>query len=110
MADEYISRCLSAISALTRPLFGISDGPPLPPSFEASRSDPNWSDEIDRQYDSLLRRRTWRCVEQTESISRVPLKWTVRAKQLDESGNNFLYKASFVLFIDLQKPYGVWSC
>lgn len=35
----------------------------------------------------------------------VPYKWTFRAKQLDEGGTKFLYKALCVLRGDIQEPF-----
>ena len=35
----------------------------------------------------------------------VPFKWTFRAKQLDNDGRDFLYKARYVLRGDKQEAY-----
>lgn len=83
----------------------ITDGPPLPTSFNAACNNKRWSEAIDRDFEALKRRRTWSYIKCTGDMQPVPFKWTYRAKKLDEKGEEFLFKARCVLRGDLQVPY-----
>lgn len=84
---------------------GISDGPPLPTSFESACQHPKWSEAIDREYNALIRRNTWKHIKRTADMNTEPFKLTFRGKKLDGNGTSFLYKAICVLHDDKQHEY-----
>lgn len=84
---------------------GISDGPPLPLSFKDACNHPAWAASIDREYLALVERETWEYVKRTADMKPVPFKWSFRAKQIDDEGKEFIYKARCNLRGDLQEAY-----
>lgn len=95
IAEEHLINATASIARETHP--GISDGPPLPVSFDDTCSNSNWPAAIDREYNALVHRNTWKYVKITNNMLPILLKWTFRAKQIDDTQNNFLYKARCVL-------------
>lgn len=81
---------------------GISDGPPLPTSFNQACKSKDWSAAIDREYNALIKRGTWKYVKSDPNHPPVPFKWTFRAKKIDSELLEFLFKARCVLRGDFQ--------
>lgn len=71
---------------------GISDGPPLQTLFKTACVSPNWMDAINREYNALIPRGTWKYIHSDPKYPLVRLKWKFRAKELNGSGEQFLYR------------------
>lgn len=84
---------------------GVSDGPELPTSFDSACHSAKWAAAIDREYNDLLRRGTWTYIPSDKNHPPVPFKWIFRAKQIDDIGNEFLYKARCVLRGEIQEAW-----
>lgn len=72
---------------------GASYGPPLPFSFEAACTSREWSAAIDEEYQALIKRNTWKYIPCKPGEHAPPFKWIFRAKQIDEAGREFTFKA-----------------
>lgn len=83
----------------------ISDGPPLQFSFASACQHHYWSKAIDREYNALVHRNTWKHIARNYNITPVPFKWIFRKIKIDHEGKEFLYKSRCVLRGDKQSEY-----
>ena len=82
---------------------GISDGPPLPKSFQEACKIPHWADAIDREYEACVRRGTWKLISRTDGMNPVPFKWRFRAKRVEDPEMEYIFKERCNLRGDLQE-------
>ena len=96
----------SSVMSVLKPhknYMGISDGPPLPRSFDEACRIPHWAEAIDREYNAHIRNNTWKYVKLTPDMKPVPFKWAFRAKAVNADRMMYLYKARCNLRGDLQE-------
>ena len=79
--------------------------PNVPTSFAKACEYPGWCTAIDREYNSLVQRKTWRYVKYKPGMKPVPFTWVFKLKQLDAEGKKFLEKARCCLRGDRQQEY-----
>ena len=78
--------------------------PNVPKNFSEACEYPGWCKAIDREYNALVQRNTWRYVKRTSDMKPVPFTWVFKSKQIDSEGKKFLEKARCCLRGDRQKP------
>lgn len=64
-----------------------------PRSFKEAVHSPAWREAIDREYQALLKRETWRFVHKTADMKPVPFTWVFKLQQLNKYGTGLLHKA-----------------
>ena len=78
--------------------------PSLPRSFSRACEDAQWTAAINRGFNALIERQTWKLIRRTEHMKRVPYTLVLRVKTLDGSGN-ILRKARCCVRGDPQQPF-----
>ena len=77
----------------------------LPRSFKEACQDAEWKEAIDREFNTLVKRDTWKLVPFQPGMKPVTFTWAFRKKPLDVEGKRFLKKARCCLRGDKQKPF-----
>lgn len=72
---------------------GISDGFLLQTLFDYSCQYAQWAAKIDQQFNALISCNTWAYIRSDKDYPSVPLKYTFRAKKIEDLGKEFLLKA-----------------
>lgn len=81
-----------------------SKDPSLPRSFSRACEDPAWAEAIDREFNALVRRQTWKLIPRTPDMRPVPYTWVFKLKPLNTNGH-MLHKARCVVRGDQQKAF-----
>lgn len=76
----------------------------IPQSFSEACKIPAWANAIDREYDALVERGTWKYLDRTPDMDPLPFTCNFRVKDTS-SGDRMLYKARCCLCGNLQKTY-----
>ena len=79
--------------------------PIVPKIFSEACEYPGWCKAIDREYNVLVQRNTWRYVKQPSDVKPVPFTWVLKSKQKDAYGCKFLENASSWSRGDLNKHH-----
>lgn len=79
--------------------------PRLPKSFNDAIQSPDWCAAIDREFNALRNRNTWKLIRRTPDMNVLPFTWVFRIKPLDATGKTVLYKARCCVRGDYQLAY-----
>lgn len=103
-AEANLVQCMAAIhEAQPNLAYPVVDPDDTPRSFNEACNNPDWADAIDREFDALIRRRTWILVPRARSMNVIRHKWVFRKKVIDAEGRQFLCKARCVARGDQQE-------
>lgn len=76
----------------------------IPKSFSDTCKIPAWTSAIDRKYDALVERGTWKYIDFTPDLDPLPFTWNFRVKDTFY-GDEMMYKARCWLCGNLQNSY-----
>lgn len=103
-AEAHLVQCLTAIhEAQTNLAYPIIDPQDTPRNFNEVCQEPDWAAAIDREYDALIRRRTWVLVTREPSMNVIKHKWVFR-KPIENDGGDYFCKARCVARGVQQEP------
>lgn len=71
-------------------------------TFAEAFNRPQWTEAIEREYNTLIKRETWSNVPINPEIVPLPFKWTFKASTLDCTGNQHMAKERRYLRRDCQ--------
>ena len=77
----------------------------IPTSFKKACEIPKWAESIDREYNALVDRQTWKYVKWTADMKPIPFIWDFRIKDTVGSMAELLFKARCCLRGDKQVAY-----
>lgn len=76
----------------------------IPKSFSETCKCPAWASAIDREYDALIKRGTWKYVNSTRDMDPLPFTWNFWIKDTS-SGDEMMYRARCWVCENLQMSY-----